>query len=936
VSIFRPLPLKIYQVNYKILSFLFFCLSANAQLFSESFSYPEKTNLTSVGWTEHSGGGTNPISISEGLIFGGANLNGGVSLSGGGQDVNRSFDAQNSLPVYASFLVNVKSASNDGEYFLHLGPQSIGTNFRGKVFVKSSSDGIQFGISKSSNSAIFSDRIYQLNTSYQVVLKYSFNNTSSTDDVAELFVLETPSLNEPENRLKATEGESDSPDIGSIALRQGSSSKAPTLIIDEIKVANSWKEAVTLKREESIQIMFPEKVYAFSSNCEKEAIFDLTLNAFWPTDVINVWSPDGDILQFSKDRIIWSNQLTFKTDKPYFYESFYVKMLNSKLNVDLGELSINTDDSKGKAISQELKKYEVFKLRNDCTLPIKETKLLQMADTVLVAGRITASANEFPKFNYLQDNTSGVRIEGDFGFEIGDSVRFNGVLSILNQEIVLLEDTLKGFKVFDNKAIQPLEVKLEDLLAHGGEYVQVSGVELQDKNFVFMPNSNETVQVGNRVSPLRVWSKTEIDGHLKPQGKFNVSGVVGQYRDQFQIYPRLKSDIDQLGQIPISKLNISKEYTFDVAAWNLEWFGSSGNGPADNELQLQNALKVMIEIDADVFVLEEITDLNTFSSLVSYLDGYSGGCSPAVSGGGEPDQAQRVCFVFKDKTVTPVRISPLLKGTLPIAVYPETFERFWASGRLPALLECDVKVDGVERRMHIIGIHARANRNTPEERELVYNMRMKDIEVLKDSLDFYYPNASIIMAGDFNDDVDETVVSGLKESTYSVFVNDAENWKALTKELSDARQKSYIGYDNVIDHVIVSNELFGSAIPMGTELLLPFLNIEEYAETTSDHLPVLSRFMLKSVLTANELTEIDSVIIYPNPTQGNLKIEIPDEQKAVVKLLNIKGELIEVVDGRQKQIERKIAKILTKQSAGLYLLKVLIGNTSKTFKIVKE
>jgi hypothetical protein len=63
---------------------------------------------------------------------------------------------------------------------------------------------------------------------------------------------------------------------------------------------------------------------------------------------------------------------------------------------------------------------------------------------------------------------------------------------------------------------------------------------------------------------------------------------------------------------------------------------------------------------------------------------------------------------------------------------------------------------------------------------------------------------------------------------------------------------------------------------------------------------------------------------------------MPKEQEASVKLLTIKGEVLEEVEGNQKMIERKVSKSLTKQSAGVYILKVLIGNASKTYKIVRE
>ena len=352
-------------------------------------------------------------------------------------------------------------------------------------------------------------------------------------------------------------------------------------------------------------------------------------------------------------------------------------------------------------------------------------------------------------------------------------------------------------------------------------------------------------------------------------------------------------------------------------------------------MQLQNASKVLNDTDADVYVLEEITNIASFNTLVGGLDNYAGACSPAVSGGGDPVNAQRVCFVYKEANVKMVELRPLLAKTTPIDGYPDTFDRFWASGRLPALFVCDVSIDGVERRLHIVGVHARANRNNPDEREEVYNMRKIDVQVLKDSLEQHFSLASIIMAGDFNDDVDETVVNGFTESTYANFASD-DKWAIPTAELSKKGEKSFIGFDNVIDHIVISDELFESLIPESTELLLPFVGIDEYPDNTSDHLPVTSRFMLKSVLTATEYTELDSVFIYPNPTGGNLKIDLLQDEKARASLFDLQGKEIVSVLGVRSSLEKKISKNLSKQVAGVYILKLLIGNASKTYKIVKE
>lgn len=906
---------------------------ALGQLFSEPFSYPSGQPLTAFGWSEHSGGSANAIQIGEGLSFGAISKDGGIKMTGSGQDVHHTFTPKNSGVIYASCLVNIQSASEEGEYFFHLGPESLGTTFRGRVFVKSSGAGIQFGLSKSSNSPNYSEEIFELNRTYQLAIKYSFFNSSGTDDVVELFVNKEPVFSEPAPIATAGEGENDSSELGSIALRQGSSSKAATLFLDEIRVANSWTAATQLKKEEKIELILPASLYSFSGQVEKQSVFELVLSGYSAETSLFLWSPSTDLVKFSKDKKEWVDQLKFESSDGNYFESFYVQTFPAKTAEGSNSVEFIIDDRNAVELARHESLIRVYPLRFDGSLPISSTKELLPDTQVKIAGRISASANEFPGFNYLQDQSSGIRIEGDYGFQIGDSVAFYGRLKEVNQEPVLVWDSLHTNQLFDQKDLKPLNVSWQDAGQYKGLFVTINKVELNDPDFVFLPNTNESFRQNGHSGTARIWSKTNIDGHLKPTTSFSMSGVVGQFRDQLQLYPRIAGDIEMIGEIPSDPLNISKEYTFDLATWNLEWFGSPSNGPQDDELQLQNAIKVMTDMDADVYVLEEITDLNKFSSLVSFLGDYSGECSPAVSGGGEPDQAQRVCFVYKNKTVRRLDLKPLLQNVPPISGYPDTFERFWASGRLPALFECEADIDGVKRRLHIVGIHARANRSG-DEKDLVYEMRKIDIQVFKDSLDLYYPRSSVIMAGDYNDDVDETVVSGQSVSTYSPFTDDKNQWKVLTEELSSSGQKSYIGYSNVIDHVTISNELFDDYIPGSTALQLPFVEIDEYPDNTSDHLPVLSRFKLQEVITATAME--DSLIVYPNPTSGDLKILMPENIKAFVQLIYGNGVAIADFEDERSVIERKLSRKLSRLPSGVYLLRVLIGNSSKTYKIVRQ
>lgn len=94
-------------------------------LLLDNFYYDTGLALTSTQWTAHSTG-TNPITVQSGnLTYEGypsiaGNL---ISLATSGANINRTFTAQTANSVYASFLVNVTSATTTGDYFIHFGPK---------------------------------------------------------------------------------------------------------------------------------------------------------------------------------------------------------------------------------------------------------------------------------------------------------------------------------------------------------------------------------------------------------------------------------------------------------------------------------------------------------------------------------------------------------------------------------------------------------------------------------------------------------------------------------------------------------------------------------------------------------------------------------------------------------------------------------------------
>ncbi len=75
--------------------------------------------------------------------------------------------------------------------------------------------------------------------------------------------------------------------------------------------------------------------------------------------------------------------------------------------------------------------------------------------------------------------------------------------------------------------------------------------------------------------------------------------------------------------------------------------------------------------------------------------------------------------------------------------------------------------------------------------------------------------------------------------------------------------------------------------------------------------------------------------IYPNPTDGILKVEIlnlPDKQTADIMLYNLSGQLIFTKKGIEESTEIDISN----QQAGTYLMKIVAGEYQTEWKIIKK
>ncbi|NMO14758.1 endonuclease/exonuclease/phosphatase [Pyxidicoccus fallax] len=269
--------------------------------------------------------------------------------------------------------------------------------------------------------------------------------------------------------------------------------------------------------------------------------------------------------------------------------------------------------------------------------------------------------------------------------------------------------------------------------------------------------------------------------------------------------------------------------TLDVGTWNLEYFGSTSQGPDNETLQLQNARDVIQGADLDLWGVQEIVSAAQFNTLVSQLPGYAGllGSDSIVQGGSTyytPGE-QKVGLLYKPG------VASILGARVILTADATLF-----GGRPPLEVRMRVSLNGHTEDLVVIVLHAKAMSDVDS-----WQRRVDASRVLKSFLDSTWPSAKVLVVGDFNDDVDVSITSG-RASPYDNFVADANDYTFPTTVLSNANLTSVIGYKAVIDHHLATNETQALYVPGSAEVYRVDAYISDYDTTTTDHLPVLTRY----------------------------------------------------------------------------------------------
>lgn len=351
---------------------------------------------------------------------------------------------------------------------------------------------------------------------------------------------------------------------------------------------------------------------------------------------------------------------------------------------------------------------------------------------------------------------------------------------------------------------------------------------------------------------------------------------------------------------------------FKIITWNVEHFGSTCDGPEDEELQLINVANAIRLMEADIVCLQEVTQSTscpTINNLLSFLGSEWGG---NIVAGNPTNCSHNQGIVYRKSKVQFVNSLLLREGN---PSQGNSYYYNWTFGRYPALYNVNLLVESELIPVSLVNIHAKA---MAEEEN--YIRRKGASEALKTILDGTQYNAkNLIIIGDFNDYLIGSSCYTCGESPYQNFMNDTENYRGISQNLQD---DGCWYYSHVIDNMIISNELFDNYVTNSVMQERSLLTtIDEYCSTTSDHLPVSAFFeFFPSIIGINDLVlpkNEASLHLYPNPVKDELKIEISTPfHEQNIEIYDLAGKLVFKTTTNSHVIH------VSALPSGIYVLKV--------------
>lgn len=269
----------------------------------------------------------------------------------------------------------------------------------------------------------------------------------------------------------------------------------------------------------------------------------------------------------------------------------------------------------------------------------------------------------------------------------------------------------------------------------------------------------------------------------------------------------------------LKDISFGDETTFDVVTWNIEFF------PKNNANTIDSVAVAMASINADVYALQEINDVEALQTLDLKLEDYSVYISP--------DQYSNLKLAY------------MVKNSLNVVdffpIYSSSSYNSMFAGRPPLLLHLKVNKQDV----YLINVHFKCCGNGQLDMDDIYdeeNRRWQASNQIKTYIDSYLPEKSVIVLGDFNDLLEDSP----SNNVFNSILSDTDNYLFVDFPILSLSSSlwSFPSWPSHLDHILITNDLFdqfNASSQSVQSINMPFYfanGFYGYDSFISDHLPV--------------------------------------------------------------------------------------------------
>ena len=397
--------------------------------------------------------------------------------------------------------------------------------------------------------------------------------------------------------------------------------------------------------------------------------------------------------------------------------------------------------------------------------------------------------------------------------------------------------------------------------------------------------------------------------------------------------------------------------TFDVATWNVEYFGEDGDGDPPHhkgppvEGQLDNVTAIVSQAEIDVWAIQEIAAPGTTADPVTWpllLErlaplGYAGVLSVPPAGG-----VIRNGFIYDPDVVTLIRTESLFRNASHFG------------GRRPFVLVAEVLLGGAPQTVHLVAFHADGGEDPDS-----HQNRQIGADRLKEYVEALPPGEPAILLGDFNDYLTKARWNGCPTeddcgappppSPYATLVND-DRYRAPTVRVENRGLPTYCsdtprpwedplcgGEGNMtIDHIVHTSDLANPVEVARYDSALA--QVPDFVTTTSDHAPVFARFAHGAPAAlggpANARAVTPSVALLapvPNPFRSATTLRFRVDAATDVQL-----DVVDALGRRVLRVERSVEAgehaVPLRGDAlapGPYVVRLVAGETTRSSVLVR-